>query len=120
MGPGGSKVPKMGVRIMGGPETTDPGEADLARGPRERAWREHNDGHRVGSGSSVSRRGSVPGTPVAEKTAQQAGLDGRLNGDREGKVGVGGQRAPNVFSAQTYLRYQGDKVSAARRLAYGG
>jgi homoserine O-acetyltransferase len=84
---GGPKnnVPKGGIRIMGGKETTDPnqpGEADKdwenneASKEGERAWHEHNDGHRGGK--------SVEG--------------------------------PNkVFSAQSYLRYQGDKVSLYKR-----
>ena len=111
-GLGASKVPKMGVRIMGGPETTnpaDPSETDMARTSRERAWREHNDGHRSSSGlpESMSRRGSgsTTGTPVSEKSTLEVGMVGTLNGD--GKVG---ERQPKVFSAQSYLRYQGDKV----------
>lgn len=81
-------VPKGGVRVMGGKETTDPSEpstADLAAKNRqaasELAWREHNDGYRP----SGSRRNS--GRSVTE---------------------------PKVFSAQSYLRYQGDKVSLPR------
>jgi homoserine O-acetyltransferase len=113
-GLGVSEVPKMGVRIMGGPETTnpaDPSEVELARSPRERAWRAHNDGHRSSSDMTASRRGSVPSTPVVEKSSNGLGAEGEMNGD--GKVGVGGDRAPKVFSAQSYLRYQGNKVGRA-------
>lgn len=118
-GGGGSKVPRMGVRIMGGRETTDPadpseadlntaGSMDVGSSPREKAWREHNDGHRSSSGLSVSRRGSVPGTPVGEKSVHEAGMG---NGGVGGKLGIGEEKPPKVFSAQSYLRYQGDKVS---------
>lgn len=89
-------VPQGGVRIMGGKETTDPSEpgtADLqAKGPRtpgEVAWREHNDGYR----------------PTGSRKTSETGING---GD---KVGTGVERPPKVFSAQSYLRYQGDKVS---------
>ncbi|OCF39636.1 homoserine O-acetyltransferase [Kwoniella heveanensis CBS 569] len=103
---GKSKVPKGGVRIMGGKETTDPSvpsESDLAsiKSPRERAWREHNDGHRSASGMG-SRRGSdsvALGSAVA-------------NGQAPNKVGTGGDKQPKIFSAQSYLRYQGDKFTS--------
>ena len=99
-GLGKSKVLKMGVRIMGGRETTDPmepSEAELAKSPREWAWREHNDGHRsVGLGSRRSSESSI------------STMDGA--GNLEGKMGTGGDRQPKIFSAQSYLRYQGDKV----------
>nr|XP_019046524.1 homoserine O-acetyltransferase [Kwoniella bestiolae CBS 10118]OCF25454.1 homoserine O-acetyltransferase [Kwoniella bestiolae CBS 10118] len=102
-----SKVPKGGVRIMGGKETTDPSspsDSDVKQhqgieSPREIAWREHNDGHRSSS-NLVSRRNSDSGksstsngtgtqTPELEKSLKQ----------------------PKIFSAQSYLRYQGDKFT---------
>jgi homoserine O-acetyltransferase len=133
-GGGKSKVPRGGVRIMGGPETTDPSapsEAELAD-PRWMAWREHNDGHR-----SLSRRGSEPKVPKA--TAAGAGdevkvakVDGVENGPGasvgavkeetnglkkgEKKLGTGGETPGHkIFSAQSYLRYQGDKVGPVRQ-----
>lgn len=101
---GASKVPKGGVRIMGGAETTnplEPGEADLTRSPRLQAWREHNDGHKSSGG--VSRRGSETNVNSA-KGEEAEGSDGKpsLTGE---------ERTPKVFSAQSYLRYQGDKVN---------
>jgi homoserine O-acetyltransferase len=104
----GKNVPKMGVRIMGGKETTnplEPGEGDLRKAAekvdgagangeedvRERAWREHNDGHRA------SRRGSEASTPGVEEIGKRLGYS-------EAKP------QPKIFSAQSYLRYQGDKV----------
>lgn len=69
-------VPKGGVRIMGGKETTDPSEPGTA--DQQRAWREHNDGHRPSSRGSNRSQSEV--------------------------------KEPKVFSAQSYLRYQGDKV----------
>lgn len=109
---GGPKksVPKGGIRIMGGAETTDPnqpGEADKdwenneASRSGERAWREHNDGHRpVGV-----RRGS--GTSLKSANGEEAG---QTNGQDKPKLGTGGDKGQKVFSAQSYLRYQGDKV----------
>lgn len=142
-GVGGAKkssVPKGGVRVMGGPETTDPSaasEADIASGkaaaqdgeaisttslpsgsrtPREEAWQAHNDGHRGGHHSyGISRRNTQTesedgsqGSPVAEDRPL-TNLSLGVPGSRE-KLGTGGERAPKVFSAQSYLRYQGDKV----------
>ena len=109
-GGGASKVPRGGVRIMGGPETTDPSvpsAADLEHGAmdaRERAWREHNDGHR-----SVSRRDSESRLGNEEGLNGDSGEGGSPAGSK--KLGTGGERPPpKVFSAQSYLRYQGDKV----------
>lgn len=105
-----SKVPKGGVRIMGGPETTDPaepGEADLAKSPRFKAWREHNDGHR--SASVLSRRGSE--TKMSENGSTGSQEANELELDSNAGKGANGDKAPKIFSAQSYLRYQGDKVS---------
>ena len=99
-----SKVPQGGVRIMGGPQTTnpaDPSESDLARSPRMQAWREHNDGHRTSP--AQSRRGSEAGSPMFEKSQSDATADSlSASADRP---------PPKVFSAQSYLRYQGDKFT---------
>lgn len=107
-----NKVPKGGVRIMGGRETTnplDPGEADLARSPGGRALREHNDGHRV-RGRKGSESSSHAGSGGAGSENGEG--EGEVSGPSTGKLGTGGERpAPKVFSAQSYLRYQGDKVS---------
>ncbi|ORY32880.1 putative homoserine O-acetyltransferase [Naematelia encephala] len=107
-----SKVPKGGVRIMGGKETTDPaepGEADLGRSPGWKAWREHNDGHR----SAMSRRDS--GASSRDEREHSAGTSNDENGvngnDKGGAGGSAGTTQPKVFSAQSYLRYQGDKFT---------
>ncbi|WWD03362.1 homoserine O-acetyltransferase [Kwoniella europaea PYCC6329] len=140
-----SKVPKGGVRIMGGKKTTDPSspsDSDVKlhneETPREIAWREHNDGHRSSSNLG-SRRNSDSGksststsngmqTPELEKSlvlgendkigqgvalgsaaalsAQQQ--DGKVGGNG---TGTGGDKQPKIFSAQSYLRYQGDKFT---------
>ncbi|WVQ67273.1 homoserine O-acetyltransferase [Kwoniella botswanensis] len=140
-----SKVPKGGVRIMGGKKTTDPSspsDSDVKlhneETPREIAWREHNDGHRSSSNLG-SRRNSDSGksststsngmqTPELEKSlvlgendkigqgvalgsaaalsAQQQ--DGKVGGNG---TGAGGDKQPKIFSAQSYLRYQGDKFT---------
>ncbi|WVR06900.1 homoserine O-acetyltransferase [Kwoniella sp. DSM 27419] len=128
-----SKVPKGGVRIMGGQETTDPSlpsESDLAaKSPREKAWREHNDGHRSASGmgsrrgsdSGRSRDGSEKGSEGQSPKPQVKALDedkigqGVALGSMPVAVGQGGSGAaepqPKIFSAQSYLRYQGDKFT---------
>jgi homoserine O-acetyltransferase len=97
---------------MGGRETTnplDPGEADLARSPGGRALREHNDGHR-GRGRKGSESSSHAGSGGAG--SENGDGEGEGSGPLTGKLGTGGERpAPKVFSAQSYLRYQGDKVS---------
>jgi homoserine O-acetyltransferase len=109
---GSSKVPNGGVRIMGGPETTDPAypsEAEMSRSPGTRAWMEHNDGHR-------SRRGS-DGTKCLSSDHSDAARNGNgptaLQTNANGKLGTGGERPPKVFSAQSYLRYQGEKASCS-------
>jgi homoserine O-acetyltransferase len=110
-----NKVPKGGVRIMGGRETTnplDPGEADLVKSPGGRAWREHNDGHR-GRGRKGSESSSHAGSNGPGSENGEAG-EGSTSGQDSstGKLGTGGDKVtPKVFSAQSYLRYQGDKVS---------
>ncbi|WVQ99521.1 homoserine O-acetyltransferase [Kwoniella sp. CBS 9459] len=139
---GKSKVPKGGVRIMGGKETTDPSvpsESDLAstKSPRERAWREHNDGHRSASGMG-SRRGSDSGKSRSgdeeeesshshsqsqslsssqvlneDKIGQGVALGSAVaNGQTSNKEGTAGDKQPKIFSAQSYLRYQGDKFTS--------
>ena len=120
---GGPKksVPKGGIRIMGGAETTDPnqpGEADKdwenneASRQGEKAWREHNDGHRPvgvrrGSGASVNSAGSAGGIVNGDGEGQGTAQDKPKLGTGAGSAGENGQK---VFSAQSYLRYQGDKV----------
>ena len=94
---------------MGGSETTnpaEPSEADLARSSREIAWREHNDGHR--SSSNVSRRASETLLPTQREPHVETSL---ANGKHaaEGNTLIAADRT-KVFSAQSYLRYQGDKV----------
>lgn len=113
-GGGKSSVPKGGVRIMGGQETTDPSvpsASDLAaKSPSWRAWREHNDGHRSAGTRPVSRSGSE-GPARGEGDAAQVEVvktqEVKANGS---KIGTGGEAPPKIFSAQSYLRYQGDKV----------
>lgn len=98
---------------MGGRETTnplDPGEADLARSPGMKAWREHNDGHR-GRGRKGSESSSHAGSGGHE--SEHGDVDGEGEASTSGKLGTGGERPqPKVFSAQSYLRYQGDKVNS--------
>lgn len=105
--------------------------------PREDNLRAHNDGHRARKDSTGSIKA---GTPVLEKALDQlqvplstvvdqqdpsravgegpgltnlelsmpGGSRSRTPAQQEGKVGTGASR--QVFSAQSYLRYQGDKV----------
>jgi homoserine O-acetyltransferase len=108
---GKSKVPKGGVRIMGGAETTDPAEpseADLAKSPRFKAWREHNDGHRS---ATLSRRGSDLSVKSEEgPNGVEKVLQGGGDGSGSGSSTAASDKPPKIFSAQSYLRYQGDKV----------
>ncbi|TYJ58717.1 homoserine O-acetyltransferase [Cryptococcus floricola] len=110
-GGGKSQVPRGGVRIMGGPETTDPSvpsASDLVKSPREKAWREHNDGHKGAGQRSASRRGS----DLSEKgTAGNAEVVKTEEIKAEGNNVGTGEEPPKVFSAQSYLRYQGDKFT---------
>ncbi|WRT66557.1 homoserine O-acetyltransferase [Kwoniella shivajii] len=132
------KVPKGGVRIMGGEKTTDPSapsDSDLSSTSgsgttREKAWREHNDGHRSSSninsrrGSNSSNSTTATGngdiqTPeleknlllVNDKIGQGVAL-GSASALVEGKLNTGGEKQPKIFSAQSYLRYQGDKFTS--------
>jgi homoserine O-acetyltransferase len=122
----GSKVPHGGVRVMGGPETTDPSEPSDGELIRSPAWYQHNDGHR----SFPSRTGSRATTPPSPSspTASNGFPNGHGRGigqgipltninigvpsghDRSG-TGSGAAREPKVFNAQSYLRYQGDKFT---------
>ncbi|WWC89161.1 homoserine O-acetyltransferase [Kwoniella dendrophila CBS 6074] len=146
-----SKVPKGGVRIMGGEKTTNPfspSDSDVLKNPnsdrmqslREIAWREHNDGHRSSTATSnkSSRRNSESGkssnqdssasniqTPDQEKKiilgendkigqgvalGSAAALGNQQQQQTDSKSGSGGDR--KIFSAQSYLRYQGDKFTS--------
>jgi homoserine O-acetyltransferase len=120
-----SKVPVGGVRVMGGPETSDPrepSEADLAKSPRDDAWFAHNDGHRSSNAGGASRRGSGNGSRTGTATPERDGGEGGSSpvverpltnlslGTPGTGLGTGGERHQKVFSAQSYLRYQGDKV----------
>lgn len=107
-----SKVPRGGVRIMGGPETTDPSEPSESElnSAGKKAWREHNDGHRsMGSGS---RRGSQTSTPMGSPVVEKGDVGNMTLETSSGNGAnlVAEERKPKIFSAQTYLRYQGDKV----------
>lgn len=113
----GSKVPQGGVRVMGGSETTDPNEPSDGE-LRSPAWQQHNDGHRSFPSQHNSRASSPP-------SPTQLNGNGHGNGNGSGtniNLGVpngngSSERKPKVFNAQSYLRYQGDKVRlAATRL----
>ncbi|KAK4689285.1 homoserine O-acetyltransferase/O-succinyltransferase, partial [Tremellales sp. Uapishka_1] len=124
-----SKVPKGGVRVMGGNETTNPAEPSEAelesqkiRSPREEAFQLHNDGHRLGMGSrrtsNSSSSSSLSALPNGEERGQtnlDLGIPSR-NGSGVGQgvpLGLTGEeRTPKIFSAQSYLRYQGDKFTS--------
>lgn len=151
-----SKVPKGGVRIMGGEKTTNPfspsdsdvlhSTQDRMQSLREIAWREHNDGHRSSTATATSsRRNSESGrssnpdstkssnlqTPDVEKKiilgendkigqgvalGSAAALGNQQQQQQDSKSGASGDR--KIFSAQSYLRYQGDKVSMNTRTDY--
>lgn len=116
-----SKVPTGGVRVMGGSETTnplEPSEAELIRSP---AWVEHNDGHRPNpnakkgsptpSSPTVSDDGKLP-NGTTNGNGHSAPLTNLNLGVPNGKPKLGtGGTSHEVFNAQSYLRYQGDKFT---------
>lgn len=161
-GGGNGKVPRGGVRVMGGKETTDPSvpsekdeqkreqataggnsDEDDKASLREWAWREHNDGHRGGEGRrsrtgsdagsktrdgsaspSLGSGGPAPGTPLPQQEdkigagvplGQVGNVTPGSPAQTSGKLSTGGERVPKIFSAQSYLRYQGDKVGQPHR-----
>lgn len=88
-------------REMGGTTSSSASEGEGEGSAREEAWRLHNDGHRK---AKVYR--SKPATPAANVNGAAT------TGEREGGILAGARpkSPPTVFSAQSYLRYQGDKV----------
>ncbi|OJJ48908.1 hypothetical protein ASPZODRAFT_129236 [Penicilliopsis zonata CBS 506.65] len=81
--------------------------------PPNEHWVIHNDGHK---GGNPSRPSSQPGSPVPSQTPP-AGLqftDPQFTGAKTFAAPAqngqdGRKRLPTYFSAQSYLRYQGDK-----------
>jgi homoserine O-acetyltransferase len=125
----GSNVPTGGVRVMGGTETTDPSapsDGELTRSP---AWHQHNDGHRsFPAASTNSNCAPSPPSSASPTSANGVAPEPHTNGkgigrgvpltninigvpSGNGKLGTGGDRAPKIFNAQSYLRYQGDKFT---------
>lgn len=98
------------------------------------AWRAHNDGHRAGTSSSAisSSSPALPTPPLTDlglsmpggsKARRAAAVDAAAGATTEAvlegatdKIGAGVPIAPpkrtGPFSAQSYLRYQGDKFTA--------
>jgi homoserine O-acetyltransferase len=81
--------------------------------PPNEHWAIHNDGHR---GGSTSRSESRQGSPAPQSEVQF--MDPQFSGtktfvpedDAKPKLTPSGRpRPPTYFSAQSYLRYQGDK-----------
>lgn len=135
-----SKVPPLGVRVMGGSETTNPAEPSDGELTRSPAWLQHNDGHRSFATLQGSRAGTppIPSSPssnghneangadangTGEASASSAAANGSPSGSSNGgtnislgvprgKLGTSGDRSnQKVFNAQSYLRYQGDKFT---------
>lgn len=95
------------------------------------AWRAHNDGHRAGGSTSALASPALPTPPLTDlglsmpggSKARAAAVDAAaaattaavLEGATD-KIGAGVPIAPpkrtGPFSAQSYLRYQGDKFTA--------
>ncbi|GAA5855074.1 hypothetical protein JCM8547_002370 [Rhodosporidiobolus lusitaniae] len=96
-GEGKSKVKKLGAKIGRGIMTDSTG---LPRTPAERAEAQHNDGHQPFASSS--RSASRPASPPL----RSASLSLPLTADGEP---LPPPSPPSIFSAQSYLRYQGDK-----------
>lgn len=101
----------------------------VARTPAERALAAHNDGHRLAKNSVKRSSTSTPASPAATDLKKDIGFDSpplpshaQTNGSsttptdlttEKEKVTTGVDPIPHdrrlVFSAQSYLRYQGDK-----------
>lgn len=82
--------------------------------PDEAHFHIHNDGHKV-KRSSLSRTNSAVGSPPALETSPAGSgamtPDPQFHGPQKGTL-TGGETLPNgstYFSAQSYLRYQGEK-----------
>lgn len=97
--------PSKRVNINGGEKLPTP--------PNEH-WAIHNDGHRTGA---TSRSGSRQNSPVPQTQAEVQFMDPQFSGTKTFSPEVsavktdsaGRPRPPTYFSAQSYLRYQGDK-----------
>lgn len=100
------------------PDPTKPrninGTEKLPTPPNEH-WAIHNDGHR---GGTTSRSGSRQGSPAPVNEAEVQFMDPQFSGTKtfapevntKPKLTASGRpRPPTYFSAQSYLRYQGDK-----------
>ncbi|GAA5883796.1 hypothetical protein JCM3774_003660 [Rhodotorula dairenensis] len=97
-GVGAKKLAKRLGAVVGRGKVTD--ALGLPRTPAERAEAVHNDGHQPFAGSS--RPASPPPAPPAD--APSSSLPLTPNGDP-----LPPPSPPSIFSAQSYLRYQGDK-----------
>lgn len=89
---------RFGRKVQGSLSGAGSGSASEGEGEgsaREEAWRLHNDGHRKTKGYR-----SKATTPASASTT----MEGPILGNTRSKS------PPTVFSAQSYLRYQGDKV----------
>lgn len=80
--------------------------------PSEAHFHIHNDGHKV-KRSSISRKNSDPKKEEASQpddtTAVVKSLDPQFSGPKESLTGGDKMPATTYFSAQSYLRYQGQK-----------
>lgn len=106
-----------------GRNTPDSSKRQTANGnnrpstPSEAHWAIHNDGHKT-TRSPISRSGSSPnlnGDNIANGTAHSEYVDPQFHCTIESALpgslsDVGGREQPSTyFSAQSYLRYQGEK-----------
>jgi homoserine O-acetyltransferase/O-succinyltransferase len=91
-------------------------ERSRSNTPSEAHFHIHNDGHKVKRGS-ISRQNSDHGKKAEEAAQAQAqaeavakSLDPQFSGPKKESI-TGGEKtsAPTYFSAQSYLRYQGQK-----------
>jgi homoserine O-acetyltransferase len=83
---------------------------DRPRTPSNEHWEVHNDGHRT---RKISRPPGTDGTPSAEESPDHAEFtDPQFNGTTTFEVPAQPpqkKRSSHYFSAQSYLRYQGEK-----------
>ncbi|KAI0109705.1 homoserine O-acetyltransferase [Nemania sp. FL0031] len=78
--------------------------------PSEAHFQIHNDGHKTKRLSANSSRTNTPSQTPSSDEATSRSLDPQFSGPKTGSL-TGGESIPSstYFSAQSYLRYQGEK-----------
>ncbi len=82
--------------------------------PSEAHFQIHNDGHKITRLSPKNGRTNLPSQLPNSNEATAKSLDPQFSGPKTGSL-TGGDSLPSstYFSAQSYLRYQGEKICEA-------